>query len=268
MTEFLQLKREVTPIAPEVLGFIGGLPITNSFMASVLVALVIALVGLIVVPRFRERPGIFQSLAELAYEAMVGLIAQITSSMKLARDVVPLVTALFVFIGLANLLGIIPGLSSITWGGISLFRTPTSDFNTTVGLALGVVLLIQIDSIRVWGPVGYFLRFFKFKELYQGVRGGASAFATAVIEFLIGLLDIFSEIAKVISLSFRLFGNMFAGEVLMVLLLGAFAFVIPAFWLSMSMLFALVQAIVFGALATAYYTLAMKDEVGKAEFTK
>ena len=82
----------------------------------------------------------------------------------------------------------------------------------------------------------------------------------AFIEFLIGLLDIFAELAKVVSLSFRLFGNMFAGEVLAVLILGSLAYLLPALWLSMSILFAAVQAIVFGALAAVYYTLSLKPE--------
>lgn len=259
MIEFLQVHQEITSIAPEVLGTVYGVPITNSFMSTILIAAIIASLGAFVVPRFKTIPGIFQSVVELAYEAMTNLIAQITTNIQMARDVVPLVTALFVFVGLSNALGLLPGLGSLTWEGVSVFRTPTSDFNTTVGLALAVVLLIQIDSIRLWGPIGYLGRFIKVKELYAGARGGLSTFGTAMIEFFVGLLDIFSEVAKIISLSFRLFGNMFAGEVLMVLILSAFAFGVPALWLAMSSLFAIVQAIVFGALATVYYTLAMKE---------
>lgn len=262
--DFLRVHQEITPIAPEVLWQIYGWPVTNSFMSTVLVAFLIAGVGVFAVPSFKAIPGLFQSILEIAYEAMTSLIAQITTNITMARDVVPLVTALFVFIGLSNALGIVPGLSSITWEGTSIFRTPTSDFNTTVALALGVIFLIQVDSIRLWGPLGYLGRFVKVKELYVGARGGIKTFSTALIEFFIGFLDIFSELAKVISLSFRLFGNMFAGEVLMVLILGAFAFGVPALWLAMSSLFAIVQAIVFGALATVYYTLAMKEASAEA----
>ncbi len=266
MRDFIQISRDVTPISPEVLGELFGFPITNSFALTILIVCLIALMALFVVPRFTKRPKVFQSVLEMLYEAMVSLATQITSSKKLARDVIPLVIALFVFIGISNVIGLIPGISSVTWNGTGMFRSPTSDFNTTFGLALAVIILIQIDSIRVWGLWGYVGRFLKFKELWQGIRGGFKSAVMAIIEFGIGILDIFSEIAKVISLSFRLFGNMFAGEVLMVLILSAFAFFLPALWLSMSMLFAVVQAIVFGALVAAYYTLAMKeDREGRSE---
>jgi F-type H+-transporting ATPase subunit a len=262
MKDILQIKQNVTPIAPEVLGNVFGFPITNSFALTLVVVLIVVSIAFLAVPRFKKQPARFQSLIEVLYEHMVSFITQITSSKKLARDIIPLIVALFVFIGLSNLIGLIPGVSSITWNGIGLFRSPTSDFNTTFGLALAVIILIQIDSMRVWGFWGYVGRFIKFKELWQGIKGGYKTAMMALIEFGIGLLDIVSELAKIISLSFRLFGNMFAGEVLMVLTLSAFAFFLPALWFSMSTLFALVQAIVFGALAAAYYTLAMREEKG------
>lgn len=80
----------------------------------------------------------------------------------------------------------------------------------------------------------------------------------AIIDFIIGLLDIVSEFAKIISLSLRLFGNMYAGEILATLILGSFAYVIPIAWTSMSLLSGVIQAIVFGSLTTAYYMLAVK----------
>ena len=82
----------------------------------------------------------------------------------------------------------------------------------------------------------------------------------AIIDFLIGLLDIISEFAKVISLSLRLFGNMYAGEILASILLGAFALMVPAPWLAMNLLVAVIQAIVFGSLCAAYYTLAVQND--------
>lgn len=258
MDGLLRIQREVTSVGPEIFGNFYGVPITNSFLMSLLIMLLIVIFAVIFIPRLQEMPTKTQNTVEAVYEAMVGLIEQIAGNPVWAKRVFPLVAALLVYIGVANLIGLVPGLTSITYNQAPLLRTPTSDFNTTLGLALGVVAVIQAASISDWGILGYLGRFFKFKEVYQGFKKGIGAGAMAIVEFLIGLLDIFAEFAKVISLSFRLFGNMFAGEVLALLILGAFAYVIPSAWLAMNLLFALVQAVVFGALAAAYYTLALK----------
>lgn len=258
MEGIFRIQREVTSVGPEIFGNFYGIPITNSFLMSLLIMLLVVIFASIFIPRLKEFPTKTQNAIEAMYEAIIDLIAQIAGNQVWAKRVFPLVATLFVYIGIANLIGLIPGLTSITYDSAPLLRTPTSDFNTTVGLALGVVLVIQIESIADWGMFGYLGRFFKFKEVYQGFKKGIGAGMMGIVEFLIGLLDIFAEFAKVISLSFRLFGNMFAGEVLALLILGAFAYVLPSAWLAMTLLFALVQAVVFGALTAAYYTLALK----------
>lgn len=263
MEGILRVQREVISVQPEVLGSVAGMPITNTFTMILLVVLLVLVVVLVVVPRFSLVPNATQNVFELAYEGMIGLVEQITGSRERAEAIFPVIGALFVFIGISNMINLIPGFSALTWGGLSLFRTPTSDFNTTFGLALGMLVLVQVASLRSWGVVGYIGRFIKIKEVYQGFKKGLSEGGMAVVEFFIGLLDIVSELAKVVSLSFRLFGNMFAGEVLAILLLGSFAYFVPALWLSMNLLFAVVQAIVFGALATAYYSLAVYKEEGR-----
>lgn len=258
---FWRLEREIASVGPEIHGTIFGVPVANSFLLSVAITVVLALIAYFIVRKFQERPDTAQNFIEYIYEVMLDLTSQITGSEERSKKIFPVIGALFVYIGIANLIGLIPGVTSFTYKGGALFRTPTSDFNTTVGLALAMVLLIQLISIKEWGVLGYLGRFFKFKEVYQGFKQGVGAGMMAIVEFLVGLLDIVAECAKVISLSFRLFGNMFAGEVLAVLLLSAVAFVVPALWLSLNLLFAVVQAVVFGSLVAAYYSLAVKEDV-------
>lgn len=261
MPSFLQLDTEVTSVSPDVVAEISGLPITNTLLMAVFIAVVFGLFGF-VVKRFSLIPGWFQNATEILYEQMYKLVYQITGEKKLADNIFPLVGALFVYIGAANLFGLIPGLTSFTYDGTPIFRTPTTDINLTLGLAAAMLLLIQVRSIQDWGFFGYVGRFIRVKEVAHGFRKGMKEGFLALVDFFVGLLDIIAEAAKVISLSFRLFGNMFAGEVLAVLLLGAFAYAVPSLWLSINLLFAVVQAVVFGALVAAYYTLAMKqDEV-------
>ena len=268
--QFLRFPRELTSVNSEAVFYVGSLPITNSLLLEFLIILILASFGLFVVSKFRsEQLTKTQNIVEIAYEGLISFVASVTGSPETAKKVFPLVATILVYLVVANLIGIIPGLTSLTYGQSALFRTPTTDFNTTLGLAIAVVLIIQAASIQSYGLLGYLGKFFKFKGIYQGFKKSPMDGFIAIIEFFIGLLDIFAEFAKIISLSFRLFGNMFAGEVLAVLILGALAFFIPAIWLSMSLLFAAVQAVVFGALTAVYYTLALKpeDELAATEGT-
>lgn len=257
MPSFLQLDTTTTDVSPEVLGSIAGFPVTNTLAMSVFIAILLALFGL-VVRRFSLVPGPVQNAIEKLYESMRTLVGQITADDRMRDNIFPLVGSLFVFIGVADLLPLFPGLTSITYGGDPLFRMPTTDINLTLGLAIAMVVLVQIRSMQDWGFFGYIGRFLRFKQLIRGFQNGIKSGLLALVHFFVGLLDIIAEAAKAISLSFRLFGNMFAGEVIAVLLLGAVAYVVPSLWMSLNILFGLVHALVFGALVAAYYTLAMK----------
>ena len=194
----------------------------------------------------------------MVYEAMKGLINNLTGNVKYTEKLLPLIGGLFVFIGLSNLIGLIPGIGAITYNGMSIFRTPTNDFNTTFSLALGMILLIQLISLRDWGFFGHLGKYIKLKEVYLGFKKGIGAGFMSLIDVFIGITDIISEIARVISLSLRLFGNMYAGDFLTVILFGAFAYGLPSLWLAMNLLVAVVQAMIFGSLTTIYYVMALK----------
>ena len=123
-----------------------------------------------------------------------------------------------------------------------------------------MILLIQLASIRDYGIFGYLGKFFQFKQVWVAFRKSIKDGMLAIIEFMIGLLDIVSEIAKVVSLSLRLFGNMYAGQVLATVILAGFAYGLPAIWMSLSVLSAVVQTLVFALLVTAYYSISVKGE--------
>lgn len=260
MFDLLQQPREIPTIGPSVVFDIHGFPIANSSLMLGVVILLVIGTGIYLWRNAAVRPGKVQNAIEVLYEYIVGAITQIVGNERRAAQVFPLVGTLFVFILLSNILGLVPGLGDITYNGVQVFRTATSDFNTTFALALGVVLTLQLVSIREWGFFAHIGKFFKFKEVYQGFRSSISDGFIAIIEFFIGLLDIVGEFAKVVSLSLRLFGNMFAGTVLAVVITGGITIAIPAAWMGMSLLSAVVQTLVFSFLAAAYYTLAIKPD--------
>jgi F-type H+-transporting ATPase subunit a len=205
-------------------------------------------------------PGKFQNLLENFYELLEGLFEQLTGDKTQAKIVIPTVGSILVFIGLSNFLGHIPGLSSITLGEHHLFRSATSDFNTTFSIALIAVIGIQIIGFKQNGFLGYLGHFFKFKDVYLGFKKGLGEGAISLITFFVGILELFSELIKVISLSLRLFGNIFAGKIIMSILISSFAYILPSVWLGMEFLVAVVQALVFSSLITVYYTLVLKHE--------
>lgn len=254
---WFQHKSEVAPIQPDILGNVFNIPVTNAMLMGVFVTVLILIVSLVI--RFRAKlfPSRFQTAVEIMVEGFLGLTEQILGSRELGKKMLPLIGTIFVFFGVSNLIGLIPGLTAITYGEVSLFRTPTNDFNMTFSVALAMVVLMQFASMKEFGFFGHLGKFFKIKDVVLGFRKSIGDGMIAIIDFLIGLLDIISEFAKVISLSLRLFGNMYAGEVLAAILLGAFALVVPSTYLVMNILVGVIQALVFGALTAAYYQLAV-----------
>ncbi len=256
---FFQIEREISGINPDIVFKIGDFPISNTTLLLSFIALVLFLFSYFKISKFIWSPSKGQALTEIFYEGIYGLIYQITNSNKLTKQILPLIGALIIFVGLSNLIGlIVPGLTSITYDGISIFRTPTSDFNTTFSLAVACILITHVVSIRDWGLLTHIGKFLQFKEIYLGFKKSFGDGAMAIVGFLIGVLDIVGEFAKIIALSLRLFGNMYAGEVLMMVIFGGLAYFLPALWMAMSLLSAVVQATVFSLLVTAYYTLAVK----------
>lgn len=260
LSDVLQITRSIPPVASEAVFSIGSFPVTNSFLMIVFIGLLFAVLGIFAVRRFRAIPGRLQGMMEMLYESLLDLTNSIVGSVKHSKIIFPVIATLIIYIAVANMILFIPGLSSIEYGGTAIFRSPMSDFNTTFGLAFAMVLAINIVSIKDGGIIKYLGKFFQFDKLIAGARQGLGAFGMAFVEFLIGLLDIISEVAKVVSLSFRLFGNIFAGEVLAVILLGSLAYFVPSLWMVLSILFGLIQAMVFGALVAAYYSFSIDTE--------
>lgn len=255
-----RLEREISSVTPDSIFMIGNFKIANTTLLSFFILILFAILCFFVIRKFKIQGGKFQGFIEYLYEGMITLVEQITGSKKHAAIIFPLIGALIFYIVVSNLIGIIPGITTITIGGKSVFRSPTSDFNTTFGLAFGCVLLLQFISIKDWGFFGHLGKYFKFKEIFLGFRKGFMDGFMAIIDFAIGLLDIVGELARVVSLSLRLFGNMYAGEVLATLILGAFAYGVPVLWSAMSLLSGVIQSIVFGSLVASYYILSVKPD--------
>jgi F-type H+-transporting ATPase subunit a len=264
-SSFFHVREEIPTIAAPVLGEVGPLSVATSSVTILLIT--VLLIGLCVgVSRSKLIPSKFQHLMEMLYELIESFITSILGDKHKAHKVIPYVGSLMLYLLVANLLPMMPGISgfSIVIGGehVPLFRGATTDFNTTFGLALAVIVTMQIVGMKEQGVFGYLSHFIQIKQVVRGFKKGFGEGAVSIVGFFVGLIELTSEFAKMLSLSLRLFGNLFAHEVLTVILLGAFAFGVPALWMGMGVLVGIVQSIVFTALVTVYYSLVLKKEGG------
>jgi F-type H+-transporting ATPase subunit a len=282
-------------IAAETLFHVGPVPITNSFLTMLIVMAFIVIVGALIARGAKTIPGSrAQGLAELIVEFLLGLVES-TAGKTAGRRVFPLVAGIFIFILFANYSGLFPGVGTIgvyhdeVVAGeeeaheeaslevaqvidpqavtdtamiaaaqeedvaveeehhsvlVPLFRAPTADLNMTLAMALVTFTAVQVLGVGAHGIVG------RIKHMAD--------------PWWIFPLELVQELARIVSLSFRLFGNVFAGEVLLAVMVGlansikiaVIPLLFPVVFLFLEVLFGTIQALVFALLTLIYITLA------------
>lgn len=262
------------PLAAEIMFKIGFLPITNSYINST-----ITLLGFVVFALFinmgMKRYYLNNSAPRGLINALEGLIEfmysyfdQVTGDRKKSIKFLPIVGTFFFFILISNWMGLLPGTGSIgIWQMhhgeltlVPLFRPSNADLNMTVAMAVLAVTMSHVLGIAAIGFFKYVNRFIKFGDLFKAVISlNPVKILVAVIEFFVGLIEIFSEIAKMVSLSLRLYGNVFAGEVLLTVIAGLISFFVPLPFIALELIVGLIQAVVFSMLTLVYLNMATQE---------
>lgn len=266
----------IPPAAAEQLFHIGTFPITNAMVNAWIAVAFFVLVALVVRTKKAAVPRGIQNVAEAVVEFMLSEIQKVTGDAKRSRMFLPIVGTIFLLVLFSNWLGLIPGTGSIgIWGMhegelelIPLLRPAGSDLNFTLAIAAFAVLASHAFGIRALGMTGHLSKFVNVRGIFRAFKHGPMAVVVACIEFGVGLIEIVSEVAKVLSLSLRLFGNVFAGEVLMTVMLGIFAYFLPLPFVFLELLVGVIQATVFSLLTLAYLTVATEahgEEHAEAE---
>lgn len=231
----------------ETLFHIGPIPITNSFFMMLVVMTLILIVGRIAARRITEDPssgGRFGGAVEFLIGYLLSL-TETTGGKKLGRSIFPLVSGLFIFIILANFSGLLPGVGSIfVHGDVPIMRPPTADLNMTLALSTTTFVAVQVFGIRA-----------------HGVGGRLKHMADPAFIFPI---EVVSELSRIISLAARLFGNVFAGEVLLgvgyaianAVKIAVVPVLLPVVFIGLEVLFGTIQALVFALLTLIYIFLA------------
>lgn len=223
---------------------IGGLDITNSFLLTLVVSSLLISGAFVVSRKINIVPGKLQGVVEMGTESLLGIMESTLGSMQKAQKYFPLIATIFIFILTSNFLGIFPGVGSFMFKigskEVSLFRSPASDLNFTLAFAVISVLITNIlgmASVGVFSHVGKFLNF------------------ANPISFFIGILELVSEFVKIISLSFRLFGNVFAGEVLLTIIFFLTPYFMPLPFLFLEFFIGIIQAFIFAMITLVSISL-------------
>lgn len=259
-------------IAAEPIFHIGSFTVTNSLLNSWIAVLVIIVLSFAIRKKISRVPGKLQNAVELIFEQALTLADSITGSREKSLKFLPIVLPLFVFILINNWLGLLPGVGSMGFfkgeGDHKLFvpflRGATADLNTTLALAVMTVILTHIFGVIMtgaWSHLNKFIRINLFLELPRKVFKEKEYTALLInpINFFVGLIEIVGEFAKMASLSFRLFGNIFAGEVLLGSMALLFAYVLPIPFMFLEIIVGLVQALIFSILALVFMSIMSTD---------
>lgn len=253
---------------------LGTFTITNAFVNAFVLMIVFVGIGIWFRKRWSLRPGSFQILLEDVLEALLGYFDQVTGSREKSKKFLPLIGSFFLFILFSNWMGQLPGTGSIgLWeneGGTSvfvpLFRPATSDLNFTLGIALVAVITSHIIGMTINGFFPHWNKFFQFGGIWNAIKTLKPInILVSLVEFVVGLIEFVSEIAKVLSLSLRLFGNIFAGEVLMTVIASIFAYGLPLPFMALELIVGVVQAAVFSMLSLVYLTILSDKPHGSEE---
>ncbi len=288
-----------------------GVKITNAFITTLMVDLILVLLSILGTRHMKLIPGGFQNFLEWIIEVINNLSHSIAGA-KWAPRFFAITTTIFLYVLVSNWFGLIPGLSAFGFCAsheeaampphnayaanissdavssesaaasseeqkpplgcqqgeilIPIFRSPSTDLNNNIALALIAVVMTQVFGISSMG-MGYFSKFFNVKGIIKAFgpdeqgrkrnfKGVMSALVLGLIEFFVGVLETISEIAKIISFTFRLFGNIFAGEVMLLVLASLLPLMITLPFLGLEVFVGLIQAFIFYVLTLAFFSIA------------
>lgn len=228
---------------------IGNYIITNSLLLSFIVLLILCAFAFIFKKKIKLIPGFIQNIAEFLMEILLSLMDSVLSDRKKSEKYLPLIATIFIFILTSNWLGLLPGVGSFVLQeghkNIPLLRSPASDINFTLTLAVIAVLSTNFFGILALGFFKHIKKFFNFSN---------------PIKFFVGILEFVSEFSRMISFSFRLFGNIFAGEVLLTIVFFLVPYIVPVPFLFLEFFFGTIQALIFAMLTLVFLSIHTTEE--------
>lgn len=263
-----KISHEATLYA-EPIFHVGNFTITNALFTSWIVVFILVVLAIIIKIKTKKIPEGIQNFFEIIIEGAEDLCDQVTNSRAITNKAFPIVMTVFFIVLLNNWMGIFPfggfGLIEIGEHGkmfIPLIRSGTADVNGTLSLAIMSVIganIFGIISIGLWKSINKYVNLKALGTIFTKIRKDPSVIMTAPIMFAVGFIEFVGEFAKIASLSFRLFGNVFAGEVLLASMASILIYALPTPFLILEIFVGAIQAFIFAILTLVYYTIASMD---------
>lgn len=268
LPSWLNVPRPEPELPAGVVFHIFDFPITNSILGAWFTIIFLAVLSFIITHRMQVVPGRLQS----AFEFLIGWVydfCQRVAGEKNGRRFFPVVATIFLFVSFNAWLSLVPGFGSITirtaeGHTVHLLRGANTDINVPLALALVSFFLVEYFGLKSLG-IKYLSKFFNLGPFFRGlgqllkgkIGAGFGAMFTGLIQIFVGLLETLSEFVRILSFTFRLFGNMTAGEILLLsaAFLVPYVFALPFYGLEL--LVGFVQALIFSGLTLVFLTLAV-----------
>ena len=265
-----EVSHEATLFAEPVF-HVGNLTITNSLINSWATVFILVVLFVLLSRRIKSVPRGIQNVFEIVLEEALKLGDSVTGNRKKTEKFLPISLTLFLFILVNNWLGLLPGIGTIGFieaeGAHKVFvpilRGATADLNMTLALSLFAVVMSHVLAVMAIGIKTHLNKFINVKAILEipvKIKKDISVVLVNPIKAFVGIIEIIGEIAKVASLSFRLFGNIFAGEVLLASMMAIMAYILPIPFMFMEIIVGLIQALIFAMLTMVFMTIASSAE--------
>jgi F-type H+-transporting ATPase subunit a len=231
---------------------IGSWPVTNAVLLAFIVLVLLTVFAITLRNKLKLIPGMLQNVIEVILEGALGMMDSVLGNRKTSEKYLPLVFTIFLFVLFSNWLGLVPGVGSVMLGhgadAVPLLRSPASDLNFTLALALIAVTMVNLFGVAAMGIKDRLSVFFNF---------------SSPLKFFVGILELISEFARIISFTFRLFGNVFAGEVLLAIMALLVPYLVPLPFMFLEIFVGFIQAFIFGMLTLVFVSLAVTPHEGE-----
>ncbi len=250
-------------LSAPVLFHVFGLPITNTILAGWITCLFLIIGCWLITRRMKLVPGRIQA----AFEFVLGWVFDLCVSVageKNGRRFFPIICTIFLFVAFNAWLSLIPGFGSVLFGNHELLRGANTDVNTPLAIALVSFVFVEFYGLKTLG-IKYMGKFINMRGFFRSVglifkgkvKQGLSGLFSGAIDMFVGVLEGLSEFVRIISFTFRLFGNMTAGEIL--IMVAAFLLPMAISWVvyGLELFIGFIQALVFSGLTLAFVSMAV-----------
>ncbi|MDP3245091.1 MAG: F0F1 ATP synthase subunit A [bacterium] len=248
-------------LAAEPIFHIGSFVVTNTLLMAWAIIIFLIVIAVLTKKQLAEVPRGLQNVVETVFEFLLGFIDSVTGNRKQSLKFFPVVVTIFIFVLFSNLIEIAPGLGTIGLKEIEeghqiivpFIRSSSADLNVTLAIALFSVISTQIMGIAALGFFKYAGKFIvpPWKQPY-------------IVGTFVGFLELIAEVAKIVSFSFRLFGNIFAGEVLLTVVSFLVPYIVPLPFLFLEIFVGFIQAVVFSMLTLVFLKMAVTSHEAHA----